>query len=128
MVTARIYENMTSQDVFGVGLQSKANLSWGRAPRVNKFERSGGGQMSKFENRDPPVNRQMGLKTLPSRKLRVRAVKISGTLLTVVGGSLANFSIKALCINCGFPSKNLPQPATNNVSPETESRSCCFNA
>ena len=96
---------------------------------MNKFKRSGGGQMNKFENiGTPPMNRQMGLKTLPSRKLRVRAVKISGTLLTVVGGSLANFSIKALCINCGFPSKNLPQPATNNVSPETQSRSCFFNA
>lgn len=74
------------------------------------------------------MNRQTGLKALPSHKLPVRAVKISGTLLTVVGGSLANFSIKALCINCGFPSKNLPQPATNNVSPEIESLFQCIGS
>ena len=37
---------------------------------------------------------------------------------TVAGGSFPKFSINALCIICGSPSKNLPHPATNSVSPK----------
>ena len=36
---------------------------------------------------------------------------------TVVGGRLPKTSIKAWCISFAVPSKNLPQPDTNRVSP-----------
>ena len=42
------------------------------------------------------------------------------TKLTVSSGSFDRCSIRAACISSGVPSKNLPQPAWNNVSPENK--------
>lgn len=41
-------------------------------------------------------------------------------IITVSGGRRPRTSIRALCICSAVPSKNLPQPATNRVSPALE--------
>lgn len=47
---------------------------------------------------------------------------LHGATFTVSGGRRPRISIKALYICSAVPSKNLPQPATNNVSPACRKR------
>ena len=46
------------------------------------------------------------------------SLKVPNGILTVSCGNFPRISIRALYISGGRPSKNLPHPATNRVSPE----------